>query len=234
VLEEFSPDETVVLSRSNDGELKQSKVVLPESVKLKRYRQQFRTRFCESLLARRVLLAEGATEATAFPAAARRLSELNPTIYASIEALGISVLDAGSETQIVDLARLYRALGKETFALCDKQSEHNKKLIEAEVKALFMHNEKGFENLVFKNTTQAALERFALALDWPMHLKTEHPDPKKNTAEALSKYFAWSKGNWGLADFLAQCSEAEIPIWLRVVCVKLKKVCETPVGKSAG
>src|SRR5258708_24100407 len=59
VLEEFSLDETIVLGRSADGQLTQSKVVLPESVKLKRYRQQFRTRFCEGLLARRVLLAEG-------------------------------------------------------------------------------------------------------------------------------------------------------------------------------
>jgi putative ATP-dependent endonuclease of the OLD family len=119
VLEEFSLEETIVLSRSADGELTQSKVVLPESVKLKRYRQQFRTRFCEGLLARRVLLAEGTTEAAALPAAARRLSELNPATYASLEALGISVLDAGSENQIADLARLYKTIGKETFALCE-------------------------------------------------------------------------------------------------------------------
>ena len=95
VLEEFVLDETVVLHRSADGELTQASVVLPDSVKQKRYRQEFRTRFCEGLLARRVLVAEGATEATAIPAVARRLSELNPAIYASLESLGISVLDAG-------------------------------------------------------------------------------------------------------------------------------------------
>lgn len=71
VLEEFSLDETVILSRSDDGQLSQSKIELPESVKHKRYRHEFRTRFCEGLLSRRVLIAEGATEATAFPVAAR-------------------------------------------------------------------------------------------------------------------------------------------------------------------
>ncbi|MEY9185786.1 putative ATP-dependent endonuclease of OLD family [Bradyrhizobium sp. USDA 326] len=152
VLEEFAPNETVVLNRFDNGELGQATVVLPDSVKLKRYRQQFRTRFCEGLLSRRVLLAEGATEATALPAAARRLSELKPATYVSLEALGIAVLDAGSETQIADLAKLYKSLGKETFAFCDQQPSDRKDVIEAEVKALFMHGEIGLEDLVFKNT----------------------------------------------------------------------------------
>lgn len=51
VLEEFRLDETVVLSRSLAGELTQAAVVLPDSVKQKRYRHEFRTRFCEALLA---------------------------------------------------------------------------------------------------------------------------------------------------------------------------------------
>lgn len=228
VLEEFSLDETIVLGRSADGELTQSRIVLPESVKLKRYRQQFRTRFCEGLLARRVLVAEGATEAAALPAAARRLSELNPATYASLDALGISVLDAGSENQIADLARLYKNLGKETFALCDKQVEGNKKAIEVEVKALFMHGEPGLEDLIFKNTTQTALQRFAASLEWPPHLKSKYPDVKKDTVAALADYFAWSKGNWGLADYLAQCTELEIPKWLRDVCIELKALCQLP------
>ncbi len=86
VLEEFSLDETVILSRSDDGVLSQAKIALPDSVKHKRYRQEFRTRFCEGLLSRRVIIAEGATEATFFPVATRRLAELNPATYASLDA----------------------------------------------------------------------------------------------------------------------------------------------------
>jgi putative ATP-dependent endonuclease of OLD family len=234
VLEEFTLDETVVLSRSTDGELAQSKVALPASVKQKRYRQEFRTRFCEALLSRRVLLAEGATEATSLPAVARRLSELRPEIYAPLEALGITVLDAGSETQIADLAGLYKSLGKDTCAICDKQEAGPKAAIEAVVKSLFMHSESGFEILVLKNTSQAALQRFASTLDWPPHLKTRHPDLTKNTGDALLDYFNWSKGNWGMADFLAQCSEAEVPEWLRQVCVALKNICQPPTAPPSG
>ncbi|MDG4869297.1 ATP-dependent endonuclease, partial [Guyparkeria sp. 1SP6A2] len=78
VLEEFTIEETMVLARDADGILTRKAITLPDNVKLKRYRQEFRTRFCEGLLARRVLVAEGATEASAFPVACRRLAELKP------------------------------------------------------------------------------------------------------------------------------------------------------------
>jgi putative ATP-dependent endonuclease of the OLD family len=233
VLEEFSLDETVILSRSGDGTLTQAKIELPESVKHKRYRQEFRTRFCEGLLSRRVLIAEGATEATSFPVAARRLAELNPATYASMEALGVCVIDAGTESQIADLAGLYKRLGKRTFALCDKQSDAAKTAIEAQVERLFMHDEKGIENLILKNTTQAALQRFAGLLTWPPHLLAKYSDPQTQAVAALTDYFSWSKGNWGIAEFLAQCSESEIPAWLRQACIVLKNLCDplpAPLG----
>jgi putative ATP-dependent endonuclease of OLD family len=234
VLEEFKLDETVILSRANNGVLSQAQIALPDSVKHKRYRQEFRTRFCEGLLSRRVLIAEGATEAAAFPVAARRLAELKPTVYASLEALGICVIDAGSESRIADLAGLYKGLGKRTFALCDKQPDPAKATIEAQVECLFMHEEKGIEDLILKNTTQAALERFSDALDWPQHLLQKFPDPKANLLVALKEYFGWAKGNWGIADFLGQCSEAEIPSWLRDVCVALKALCDPPTVLPQG
>ncbi len=233
VLEEFTLDETVILSRSDDGELTQSKIALPESVKHKRYRQEFRTRFCEGLLSRRVLIAEGATEAASFPVAARRLAELNPATYASVEALGVCVIDAGTESQIADLAALYKGLGKRTFAICDKQTAVAQAAIEAQVERLFMHAEKGIEDLILKNTTPAALERFADVLDWPPHLAAKYPDPKAQAQAALKEYFGWSKGNWGIADFIAQCYEAEIPQFLRDACVELKNLCDPPLAAPA-
>ncbi|MDD3183301.1 MAG: AAA family ATPase [Alphaproteobacteria bacterium] len=233
VLEEFSIEETIVLGRDAVGTLTQNAINLPESVKLKRYRQDFRTRFCEGLLARRVLVAEGATETSAFPVASRRLAELQPSTYSSLEALGICTIDAGSESNIPGMAKLYRELGKRTFAICDKQEAANKALIEAQVDLLLMHNEKGFENLILKGTTDAALKRFVKLIDWPPHLKTKYPDPEQQAALALGDYFSWAKGCWGIADFLAQCTEAEIPQWLRDACVNLKRACITaPAGTS--
>ncbi len=232
VLEEFAVEETVVLGRDRVGVLGQKPIILPHNVKLKRYRQQFRTRFCEGLLARRVLVAEGATETSAFPVACRRLAELNPDKYASLEALGVCIVDAGGETDIPGMARLYRDLGKRTFAICDKQSDANKDLIEAQVELLLMHEEKGFEAMVLKGTTAAALKRFTKLIDWPQDLAQKYPDQEAQAAAALTDYFAKSKGNWGIADFLAQCSEAEIPQWLRGAAVKLKDACLPAAGEE--
>ncbi len=234
VLEEFNLEETVILSRSSAGKLDQSSISLPASVKHKRYRQDFRTRFCEGLLASRVLIAEGATEAASFPVAARRLAEINPSKYASLEALGISTIDAGTETQIAVFAGLYRGIGKRTFGLCDKQSDESKAAIETQVDKLFMHDEKGFEDLVLKGTTQAAMERFADVLEWPSHILEKYPVPKANVAGALGMYFSWAKGNWGIADFLAQCSEAEIPEWIRDACASLRQFCDPPPIPKVG
>ena len=227
VLEEFALDETVVLGRNAIGELSRQSITLPENLKLKAYRQDFRTRFCEGLLSRRVLIAEGDTETTAFPVVCRRLAELNPTNYKSLEALGICTLNAGSDSKIAGMAKLFAGLGKSTFALCDKQEAASQAAIAAEVDLLLMHEKKGIEALVLEGTTDAALERFANTLEWPPHLAQKHPDPIADIRKALSEYFAWAKGNWGLADFLAQCTEAEIPEWLREACKKLMEVCET-------
>ena len=232
VLEEFELDETVVLGRDEQGMLCRKAIELPDSVKLKRYRQEFRTRFCEGLLARRVLVAEGATEASAFPVACRRLAEVNPDIYVSLEALGVCTVDASGEHNIPGMAQLYRGLGKLVFAICDKQDEDSKTLIEAQVELLLMHDESGFEDLVLKGTTAEALRRFAGLIDWPQHLKEKYAAPESQPVDALKDYFSWAKGNWGIADFIAQCSEAEIPEWIRQACVGLREVCTSDGGTA--
>jgi putative ATP-dependent endonuclease of OLD family len=233
VLEEFGLDETVVLSRSNQGVLTQAFVQLPDSVKHKRYRQEFRTRFCEGLLARRILLAEGATEAAAFPVAARRLAELNPAQYSSLEALGITTIDAGTDSQLADLGQLYRALGKTVYGLCDKQSEESEANIRAQVDELFMHEEKGIEDLVLKNTTEDALYRFSDLLTWPQHLAQQYPDPKADLINALKAYFKNKKGDWGIAEFLTQCTEEEIPRWIRETCIAIAALAQPAPASEA-
>ena len=233
VLEEFDPKETIVLSRDIRGQVAQASVSLPDSIKHKRYRQEFRTRFCEGLLSRRILIVEGATEAAAFPAVARRLAEIDSTKYASLESLGICKIDAGTETQIADLGRLYRSLGKAVYGMCDKQSAEAEAAIKAQVDELFMHSENGFEDLVLKNTTPEALERFADLVTWPPHLLQRYPKPKDDVVLAVGDYFRWSKGDCGIADFLTQCAEDEIPEWLRCCCIRLRELTQSTSQQSS-
>lgn len=232
VLEEFDLEETVVLSRGGSGRLRQHTIELPKSLKVKAYLQEFRTRFCEGLLARRVLICEGDTEATAFPVACRRLSELDPEKYKSLEALGICTVNAGSDSRIASLADLFNGLGKQTFGLCDKQGDDDKAAIQESVDLLLMHEEKGFENLILKGTSADALERYLAELSLPQHLADKYPDPASDPKDVLFDYFSWSKGDWGVADFIAECAEEEIPEWLRSSCQELIELC-MPAESSA-
>ncbi len=228
VLEEFAMDETVALTRGEDGALVQNAIDLPDAVKPKTYRREFRTRFCEGLLGRRVLITEGQTEADAMPAVARRLNELDPETYASFEALGLTVVDAGSDSKIAPLGTFFAGLGKTVYGLCDLQEADAEAAITNEVDELFMHDAAGFEELVIENTSEAALLGFLGQLDWPQHLRVKFPDPAADPTNALRAYFKKSKGDASVALFLAGCALAEIPDWIKETCARLTVLCRPP------
>src|SRR5690606_28788773 len=72
VIEQFKPEQMMVMTRNAAGVLTASNIALPDNLKLKTFRDGFRTRFCEALLARRVIVVEGKTELVAYSAVARR------------------------------------------------------------------------------------------------------------------------------------------------------------------
>jgi putative ATP-dependent endonuclease of the OLD family len=108
VLEEFGPDEIIALSRDGEGVLKGESIVFPSHIKPKLYSSEFRLRFSEALLARRVLIAEGDTEVAAYPAAARRLAELQPKAFSSLESLGIAIFNARTDSQIANYGAFFK------------------------------------------------------------------------------------------------------------------------------
>lgn len=225
VIEEFSVDETVPLARGNEGILTQQKIELPKGIKAKFYRQNFRTVFCEGLLARRVLVAEGATEALAFPAVARRLAELQPEKFQPLENLGVCTINADSEKKIVPMAVLYKKLGKAALGVCDKQSITDEVSLKAALDLLLMHDQKGFERLLVDGTTDAALERFFDSISWPQALEGKFPDPKADLRNAAFEYFRKHKGEGAAADFLVQCDINEIPEWIREAVAAIQEFC---------
>ncbi len=217
VIEEFEPSQILVLRREA-GVLSSTPANYPPTVKPKEYRNQFRIRFCEALLARRVLILEGRTEYDAFPAAARRLHELDPEKFKTLEALGIALINATTDSQIAPLGEYFAKFGKVLFAVFDKQDPDQKAAIDATIPYAFEAPEKGFENIVLNGTAETALRRYALTLvsegNWPSHLKSKTPTEKTtsgNLRDALGDYLRGKKGEGTAADLLGECSIDEMP-----------------------
>jgi putative ATP-dependent endonuclease of OLD family len=234
VLEEFSPNQILVLRRDANGKLSAAPLVFPAHIKPKAYSSEFRMRFAEALLARRVLIAEGETETAAYAAAARRLAELDHQNYASPEALGIAVFNARTDNQVAGFGALFRSLGKTVFAVYDKQTDSAQQAqIVASVDHPYEAPTKGFETLLLSETAETALRRFAAQVvadgEWPQHLAAEPPHaatPLDDVKNALRKYLGWSKGSGGAADLLGICTIAEMPAPMKAVLTAIKSIAQ--------
>lgn len=211
VIEEFPPDNVVVLQRS-EGSLILIPSSLPPKVKMKAYRREMRTRFCEALLARRVLIVEGRTEYDALPAASRRLAYLYPGKHRSLDSMGIAVVDAETDSQVVPLVEYFEKLGKETFAVFDKQDDST---ISDALEHGFESPETGFERLIAKNIDISVIEEFIDELiksnEWPLR-ETDKPEDgigEKELRKLLVKVLKKFKGSGEAALLIAKCNSAE-------------------------
>ena len=216
VLEEFDPKRIVVISR-RDGVLYGVPAALPPAVKQKAYRDEVKRRFCEALLARRVLIVEGRTEYDAYPFVARKMQAINPESYTSLEGLGVAVINAGTDTQIAPLGNYFRGLGKEVYAVFDKQDDAMSATIRGAVDYPFESTEKGFEDVILKETSEAALRRYAAFLieqgDWPRDVAVPSPETVdiKTLRENLRKVLRREKGDGAVIDIMNLCEPKEIP-----------------------
>jgi len=239
VLEEFKPSQIMVIKREN-GRLFGIPAEYPPTVNPKKYREEFRRRFCEALLARRVLITEGRTEYDAFPAAARRLNELHPEEFKSLEALGVAIVNAETDSQIDSLGNFYGALGKIIFAVFDKQTPTSKSKIVAAVNQPYEAPENGFEDILLNGTDESALRRYANSLvsnyEWPSHLSAKTPSnsmPIEDLKEALRDYLKWAKGSGGAADLLGQCTKEEMPKFIVETLESIQNTVEAETESAA-
>ena len=220
VLAEMEPEQLLVLKRSN-GRLLGFSGALPPAVKPKKYKEDMRKRFCEALLSRRVLVVEGRTEYDAMPAAARRLSEINPAVYSPFEAIGIATIDAETDSQVEPLGKYFKDLGKDVYVVFDKQKDKAAtEKIRAALPNCYESPEFGFERLLIQHTAESALRRFAdsfnAAENWPTHLGSA-PVPAmgiEDLRNTLHDYLVWSKGSSGAADLVSICDIEEMPEYI--------------------
>ncbi|RKF38671.1 hypothetical protein BCY89_26775 [Sphingobacterium siyangense] len=232
VLEEFAPPQIILLKRDSAGKQRSDFISFPKHVRPKNYNAQFRSGFAEALLAKRILIAEGSTESILYPAIARRLSEINPAKYSSLEAMGIAIFNAESENNIPLFGELFKKLGKDVFAVFDKQNTENLKKIEVNVLSGFEIPYKGIEDLLLEETDNKVLTQFYLELlandEIPMHLiAVNDPNDVAEIKKFLKRYFKENKSSTGSSELIALCeSEHQISATIRGILLTIRDMLD--------
>lgn len=235
VIEQFNPEQMTVMRRDDTGLLTASNVVLPENLKLKIFRDGFRTRFCEALLARRVLVVEGKTEFVAYSAVARRAAELVPGQHKRLDSLGWVPFDAGGQTAVASFANFFRALGKTVATIFDQQEHAARTAIEAVSDRAFEQPYAGFEHLL---RGEVAIEMqswfvrwFVDKGEWPralFHLVPADGSPHDAYSVPFLALFTQKRGDDYLTVFLEQCQVGDFPPTMMRILGELRAMVEPP------
>ena len=235
VIEQFPPEQMSVLTRDGAGVLQAANVILLDNLKLKIFRDGFRTRFCEALLARRVIVVEGKTELVAYSAVARRAAELDPATYQRLDALGWVPFDAAGQSAVASFASFFRSLGKTVATIFDQQQPVERAAIIASCDAAFEQPYAGFEHLLRAEIAPAMqawfVRWFVAAGEWPQAL--QHLVPAAGAVDdaygqAFHELFMHKKGDDYLTVFFEQCQVGHFPATMMATIAALKQMVAPP------
>lgn len=235
VIEQFAPEQMTVMRRDATALLTASAVVLPPNLKLKIFRDGFRTRFCEALLARRVLVVEGKTEFVAYSAVARRAAELLPAQHKRLDSLGWVPFDAGGETNVAAFAGFFRSLGKTVATIFDQQTPQAAAAIALACDRAFEQPYAGFEHLlqaeIAPDMQRWFVQWFAHAGEWPQAI--QHLVPANGSLDAayaapFLALFTHKKGDEYLTIFFSQCAVGHMPPTMMRILADLRAMVEPP------
>lgn len=219
VIEKFDPGHIVVLGRNEAGELASSPVVLPDGFRAKRYRDN-RRQFAEAVLARAVLVVEGATEADLVPAVADVLEQDPGVDYLHPDLAGVTVFNAQNDVSVPLFAPVFKSLGKPVYGIHDTPvrpltAEVTAKAADFTRYQVIPH--KGIEDLLTQEVPAAVQRRFLSAAagraDYPEKCGSLRDDMDDDAVRALAREVLKArKGDGYGAALVSECrGQAELP-----------------------
>ena len=232
VIEQFQPEQIVVLARPGQGKLSGTPIDL-QGIKPKVFARE-RRQFAEAILANAIFVVEGATEAAIFPAASSVLEQdLGTDAYSHFDIAGVTIFDAGGDGSTPQYGPCFAALGKRAFCFYDKPNsaltaEAQKKL--ASYTQVWESPEKGIEALLVKELPEPVLRSFLNAAkdrpDFPQPGTVNEALTESEVRSLAKKILEARKGNYsGYASLLmAQCAtSSELPATIRDVLLTIHK-----------
>ena len=244
VIEQFEPNQTVLLDRTDAGALA-GRPVDVGAVKPKAFRTE-RRQFAEAILSRAVLVVEGATEAAVFPAASSVLeASLGADAYTHIDLAGVTIFDAGGDNSVPRYGPIFKALNKTTFAFYDQPTKPFDADATTKLATYAKHwqsPEKGIEKLLASHTAEGAVRRFLKGVQTRTDYPTKCGAYSDTMAEADARDLARRvldarKGDaYGYgAMLIAQCqTAAELPTLIGDVLTTIHATLSPPPPPAAG
>ena len=231
VIEEFKLDQIAVLASDGNGELK-SHIIKNIDRSQYDYQKFFRTQLCEGLLARRVIVCEGATEVSVLAGLSRHLAHAAPDKYGDLSALGYCMIDSQTDSQILNHTSALAGLGKHVSVFCDAQDAMANVALENVADEAFIHEYQRIEDLIVDNLDAAAKTRIAEQFSWPQFVLDKFPQPQANVDAALKRYLKNTKGKGGAISILSLCSENEVPEFLRDAIERLTRLARPAIPET--
>ncbi|MFJ3030277.1 ATP-dependent nuclease [Curtobacterium sp. NPDC087080] len=239
ILEEFEPEQMMVLSRDHaSGAMTGRAVELPSGLKRKFFHEGMRTRFAEALLSRRVIVSEGKSEIAGYSALGKRARLLGASDMGRLDSDGWAFLDAESETNVARLAEFFKGLGKQVATVFDKQDSAVLEQINAASDLTIEQQYKGFEDLLISEIPEQRRRAFvdqqiADAL-WPAHVKGPLDESTLEYDKALHRLLVKAKGDPVAVELLATLSLAEFPMTMAAALRDLRALARSPLPRAEG
>ncbi|MEV3935631.1 AAA family ATPase [Glycomyces sp. NPDC049804] len=230
VIEQFEPDNVVILSRNNS--VLTGSAIDTKDVKAKAYRAQ-RRQFAEAILSRSVLVLEGETEMAAVHAVSTALERLRPE-YSHIDLAGVSLFNASGDREVPRYGPIFKALGKRVYGMRDELNTVDATGAAENIKSfdcMWESPEKGIEQLLVKQVPARILRSFletaALRGDYPASYPFESAKvAEEDLADLAAKVLKARKGdNFGsgyTSILIEKCeTEDDLPDFIRDALIKI-------------
>jgi len=243
VIEQFEPQDIVILSRQPNGVLEGAPIDLGD-FKTKSFKTE-RRQFAEAILGRGVLVVEGASEVALFPEASTILERsLGADVYMHLDFAGITLFDADSESAVPKYGPVFKALNKPAFAFYDKPNKPHTAEMTTKLGNYVAHWQsptKGIEVLLVSETDPKVHHRFLEAAsardDYPSHCGVYDAvidDDATARALALEVLKARKGDAYGYtALFIRQCQSGdELPATIKKVLLEIDAAMKPPAPKE--
>ena len=222
VLEQFDPEDVVLLERRNDGVVAGRRIEVA-GIKAKTYKGNLRRVLAEAMLGNGVLCVEGVSDGEAIYSASAVLEECSREgTYTPLDLSGVTVVHCEGDGRLLPYGRFFSAIGLTTYAFYDRQKND---AISDEIKAVFDRTweleQTGIENLLADETKIDVVRGFLAEAsawdDYPIDpMKPQRfaydPDGGDDDIRSLCGRVLKSRKGSGYARLLVEfCSTEDLP-----------------------